>query len=82
MSGQTHESDLLYPNVIAVTYASRESAVEALAPFPLKAKVRAWVDPSLPDQALLIAEAGAGPVVFMGIGIILPPVAWLVGKYV
>ena len=72
----------IYPNVIAVTHASRESAAEALAPFPLNAKVRAWVDPLLPDQAFLIAEAGAGPVVFMVIGVILPPVAWFVGKYV
>jgi Protein of unknown function (DUF3592) len=82
VNGQTHESELLYPNIIVVTYASRESAAEALARYPVNANVRAFVDPSLPDQAYLIAEAGAGPVVFMIIGMLLPPVAWFVGKWV
>lgn len=82
VNGQTHESELLYPNIIAVTYASRESAAEALAPYPVNAKVRAFVDLSLPDQAYLIAEAGAGPLVFIIIGMLLPPVAWFVGKWV
>jgi hypothetical protein len=82
VNGQTYESELLYPNIIVVGYASRESAAEALAAYPVNAKVRAFVDPSLPDQAYLIAEAGAGPVVFIIIGIFLPPVAWFVGKWV
>jgi len=82
VNGQTYESELLYPNIIVVTYASRESAAEALAPYPLNAKVHAFVDPSLPGQAYLIAEAGAGPVVFIIIGVLLPPVAWFVGKWV
>ena len=30
----------------------------------------------------LIAEAGGGPLVFIIIGILLPPVAWFVGKWV
>ena len=82
VNGMTYESDLLHPNIIVVTYASRESAAEVLVPFPLDAKVRAFVDPTLPDQAYLIAQAGAGPVVFIIIGIVLPPLAWFVGKYV
>lgn len=82
VNGQTYESELLYPNIIAVTYASRESAAAALAPYPLDAKVPAFVDPSLPDQAYLIAEAGSGPMVFIIIGIVLPPIAWFVGAWV
>ena len=82
VNGMTYESDLLHPNIIVVGYASRESAAEALVPFPLDAKVRAFVDPTLPDQAYLIAQAGAGPIVFMIVGIILPPLAWFVGKYI
>jgi hypothetical protein len=82
VNGQTYESDLLYPNIIAVTYASRESAAEVLAPYPVDGKVRALVDPSLPDQACLIAEAGAGPIVFIIIGVLLPPLAWFVGQWV
>lgn len=71
-----YESDLLYPNVIVRTYASREAAAEALVPFPVNARVSAYVDPSLPDKAYLIATAGNGPVVFMIIGVLLPPIAW------
>ncbi len=82
VGGTEHESDLLHPNIIVRGYASREDAAEALVPFPLDAKVRAFVDPAHPDQAFLIAEAGNGPVVFIIIGLLLPPLAWFVGKYV
>jgi hypothetical protein len=82
VKGTDYESDLMYPNIIVQTYASRESAAEALVPFPLNAAVRAYVDPSLPDKAYLIASAGSGPMVFIIIGLLLPPVAWFVGKYV
>lgn len=64
------------------TYASREAAADALVPFPVNATVSAYVDPSLPDKAYLIATEGNGPVVFMIIGMLLPPIAWWVGKYV
>ena len=82
VGGAEYESDLLYPTIIVQTYASRESAAEALAPFPLDAAVKAYVDPTLPNKAYLIASAGAGPVVFMVLGLLLPPIAWFVGKYV
>ena len=82
VGGTEYESDLLYPTIIVQTYASRESAAEALAPFPLDATVKAYVDPALPNKAYLIASAGAGPVVFMVVGLLLPPIAWVVGKYV
>jgi hypothetical protein len=77
-----YESDLLHPSIIVRTYASREAAADALVPFPVNATVSAYVDPSLPDKAYLIATEGNGPVVFMIIGMLLPPIAWWVGKYV
>ncbi len=82
VGGTEYESDLLYPNIIVQTYASHDAAADALAPFPLHATVRAYVDPSLPRYAYLLADAGNGPIVFIIIGLLLPPVAWFVGKYV
>lgn len=82
VGGVEYESDLLHPNIIVRSYASRDAAAEALAPFPLHAAVRAYVDPSLPDKAFLIASAGNGPVVFIIVGLLLPPVAWWVGKLI
>ncbi len=82
IGGTEHESDLMYPNIIVQTYASREAAEEALVPFPLHAKVRCYVNLSLPDKAFLIPTAGSGPVVFIVLGLLLPPIAWFVGKYV
>ena len=80
--GTEYESDRLYPNIIVHGYASAESAAEALTPFPLHATVRAYVDPSHPEQAFLIRESGKGPVVFIVVGLVLPPLAWFIGAYV
>ena len=82
VAGEQYESDLMYPTVIVTSYPSRSMAAEALAPFPVNAKVRAYVDPSHPEQAFLIASSRNGPVVFIIIGLLLPPIAWWVGKYV
>ena len=82
VGGQQYESDLLYPTIIVTSYASRDEAAKELAPFPVNARVRAFVDPSHPEQAFLIANAGKGPIVFIIIGLLLPPLAWFVGKYV
>lgn len=82
VSGHEYESDLLHPTIIVRGYASRESAAEALVPFPVGAKVRASVDPSLPDKAYLVAESSNAPTVFIVIGILLPPLAWFIGGYV
>lgn len=82
VEGREYESDLLYPNIIVQTYASRAAAEEALAPFPVNATVQAYVDPALPDKAYLIASAGSGPIVFIIVGALLPPIAWIVGKYI
>jgi hypothetical protein len=80
--GQKYESDLLRPTIIVQGYASRESAAKELASFPLGAKVPAFVDPQHPDKAYLKQEEFAGPLVFMILGVILPPLAWIVGKYI
>ncbi len=82
VNGATHESELLRPTIIVTGYASREAAAEALAPYPVGARVSAWVDPDLPDAGFRVGEAGGGPVVFMVIRVVLPPVAWWVGEWV
>jgi hypothetical protein len=80
--GVAYESDLLRPTIIVHDYASSGSVLEELAPFPVGAKVRAFVDPEIPDKAYLLQESGGGPLVFIIVGLILPPLAWFVGKYI
>ena len=82
MAGQTYRSDRLYPTSIVRGYASAEAAAESLVPYPVNAQVSAWMNPAHPEQAFLIAEAGQGPLVFIVLGLLLPPVAWFVGAYV
>lgn len=77
--GAEHESDLLRPTAIGVGYAAHDSAAEVIAPYPLGAKVGAFVNPAFPDKAFLIAEKGNGPIVFLVLGVILPPLAWVIG---
>ena len=79
--GRAYESDLLKPTIIVQGFASSETAAEELKPFPVGARVPAWVDPQNPDKAYLVQEGGAGPIVFIILGILLPPIAWVVGKY-
>lgn len=81
LGGASYESDLLRANSIVTGYASREAAAEVIQPYPVGATVRALVDPSMPDKAFLLAEAGAGPVVFMIVGAVTPPVVWWVGQW-
>jgi hypothetical protein len=80
--GQAYESDRLRPTIIVRSYASESSAAEELVPFPVGARVRAWVDPSLPDKGFLLADPSSTPVGFMIIGVLLPPVAYLAGLLV
>ena len=80
--GTQFESDLLYPTSIVQGYAGRESAAAELAPFPLGAMVRAYVDRDQPEKAFLVPTATKGPMVFIVIGLVLPPLAWFVGGYV
>lgn len=82
VAGREYESDMIYPTMIVRGYASRDAAAEELAPFPVDARVRALVDPSRPDKAFLIARAGAGPLVFMIVGLLLQPVIWFASRLV
>lgn len=82
VAGQTYESERMYPTIIVQGYASAENAAAELAAYPVNAKVRAWVDPSHPAQAFLIAERSKMPLGFIIIGLLLPPLAWITGKYV
>ncbi len=81
VAGRTWRSERLYPSVIVRSYATAAAAAEELAPFPVNAQVRAWVNPAYPEQAFLIAEAGQAPLVFVVLGLLLPPLAWFVGGY-
>jgi len=80
--GETYESDLLKPTIIVQSYASSESAAAELQPFPLGARVPAYLDVRNPDKAYLVQEGTAGPLVFIILGVLLPPIAWFVGKYI
>lgn len=79
--GQSYESDLLRPNIIVTSYASREAAVEEIAAFPVGAQVLAWVDDAHPDKAFLILDKGAGPLVFMLVGPVALLAAWLAWRF-
>ena len=81
VAGQEYESDLLNPTIIVTSYGSASDVEEALVPFPVNAKVRAYVDPSHPEQAFLIATKSSAPIVFIIIGVLLPPLAWFVSRY-
>jgi len=82
VDGKEYESDLLYPAAIVRTYASESSAADELKPFPVGAKVTAFVNAELPGKAYLVPEKSAGPAVFLILGFCLPAVAMLAGKLV
>jgi len=82
IAGVEHESEMLYPSEIQRTYATSDAAAAELAPFPQGARVRAWVDPTTPDKAFLIAQSSAGLIVFIVLGIALPPIAWFASRLV
>ncbi|QJR37537.1 DUF3592 domain-containing protein [Gemmatimonas groenlandica] len=82
VAGKAYESDLLYPTIIVRGYASREAVEEVLAPYPVNATVPAYVDPSHPGEAFLIAERSSAPIVFLVLALLVPLVAWFVSKYI
>ena len=81
IDGGTYESDLLHPNIIVRGYVSADGAAGDLKPYPLGSVVTAWVDRRHPERGFLIPEEGAGPLVFMIVGLVLPPLAWFVGRF-
>jgi hypothetical protein len=82
VAGTEYVSERLYPSIIERGYASEGAAAEVLAPFPVEASVRAHVNRAHPDQGFLIAEKSNGPLVFLILGVLLPPLGWFVGRYV
>jgi hypothetical protein len=82
VSGEQYESEQLYPTIIGRGYASLSDAAAVLAPFPVDAKVRAYVDRAHPQHAFLINESTSGPIVFLVLGLCLPLLGWLVAKYI
>jgi hypothetical protein len=82
LQDKTYESDKLRPSAIVRGYASQQSAAEEIAPFPVGKTVEAYVNPALPHRAFLLRETSAGPVVFLIVGFLLPPIALLAQKLV
>ena len=81
-NGREYTSDLLRPTIIVQGSSSAESAAEELKPFPLGAKVKAYLDPGNPAKAYLLREETSAPLVFIIIGLLLPPLSWFVGKFI
>ncbi len=77
VNGTPYESEMLRPNIIGTSFGSQAEAAEVIAPYPVGAKVLAYVDERHPDKAFLILEKGAGPVVFMLVGPIALAAAYL-----
>jgi hypothetical protein len=82
LDGKTYESDLLRPSAIVRTYASKRSAQDELAPFPLGAMVQAHVNRAMPGRAFLVKDASAGPIVFLILGFMLTPIALVATRLV
>lgn len=72
VQGIAYESAMLYPTIIERGYPSADAAREAVREFPAGATVRAFVDPAQPDKAFLRNQEGAGPVVFVIVGLLVP----------
>lgn len=81
VNGVRYESDMLRPNIIGTSFASHEEAANEIAPFPVGAKVTAFVDDGRPDKAFLILEKGAGPIVFMLVGPLALLAAYLAFRF-
>lgn len=77
--GQTWESDLIHPTVIVQGHGSQDAAAQTLADYPLGASVMAFVDPAHPDKGFLKPQASIGPAVFTVLGLLLPPLSWMIG---
>ena len=81
VGGRPYESDLLHPHIIVTSYGSREAAAEILRPYPVGARVTAYVDPRHPDKGFLKREPTSAPGVNIVIGLVLVPLFWWLRKY-
>ncbi|HSW05578.1 DUF3592 domain-containing protein [Aquabacterium sp.] len=77
--GRAYESEMLHPTIIVQGHPSHASAEELLAAYPLGASIVAYVDPAHPDKGFLVPQASIGPLVFLLLGALLPPLAWVIG---
>lgn len=76
VGGRRYESEHWRPTCIVTSFASREAAAAELAPYPVGARVKAFVADFAPERAFLHAEAGRGPLVFVIVGLLVVPLAW------
>lgn len=80
VGGVTYESGMLRPSEIERGYASADAAREELTPFPVGAKVSAFVDPATPEKAFLIREESVGPIVFLVLALVAPAFGFVLSK--
>jgi hypothetical protein len=81
VQGAAYESELLRPTDIVRTFPSAEGARAELEPFPVGAKVTAFVNPDSPDRAFLIAEPSAAPTVLVVLGFVAPLFGALLARF-
>lgn len=79
--GTRYQSSMLYPTIIERGYASADSAAEELKEYPAGANVKAFVNPAEPAKGFLRCEAGAGPVVFVIVGLVVPLVGFVLSRW-
>jgi len=81
VAGKVYESELLRPTIIGSDFASQAEAAKEIAKFPKDGVVEAYVNPSMPDKAYLVREKSAGPLVFVIVGLAVPPLVWLLARF-
>jgi hypothetical protein len=81
VQGTAYESELLRPTDIVRTFPSAERARAELEPFPVGAKVTAFVNPDHPARAFLIAEPSAAPAIFVVLGFVAPLFGALLARF-
>jgi len=79
IGGRSYDSDMIHPNAIVEGDGGQDGRAGTLAGHAVGASVMVYVDPTHPDKGFLTPRAGAGPAVFVALGLLLPPVAWWVG---
>lgn len=78
--GRSYESDMLHPTIIVHGGpGGGDTATGQLLNKPPGASVLAYVDPAHPDKGFLLPQASIGPAVFVLLGTLLPPLAWVIG---
>ncbi len=70
VEGKRYESDMLYSTAIITGHASKKSAAEEIRAYAVGTRVRAYVNPQLPERAFLRLESTNNPVWFMVAGVL------------